>query len=280
MHLEDFSPGQVFTSEPRTITVEDVECFTRLTGDDHPIHQPTTGDRAGSASSDGERAIVHGTLGVALFTGFFRSMGLSEQAQALLDVDWSFVAPMRIGDAITCCLTITRVRRSSGGDRGIVHRAVELRNQDDEILQRGTSHLVVAARCEHPLSPHFDFLSKSSVEQLGEALDEDPAFQEIVAAYDGTIGLSVGGQEAHLRIYRGRIIEASRRSLLGADFVVSISDRDWTRLMTSPENDFMKMAITGCFRTSGSGAEYLRMTRPLITIVDHARTLFQKDLSR
>lgn len=301
MHLEDFSPGQEHLSGPRAITLQDLEAFIRLTGDDHPIHRPTAADRDGTAASapgagepgdggsadapsaddDGpERAVVHGTLGVALFSGFYRRMGISDESLAMLDTHWSYLAPLHVGDCLSCRVTITRVRRTSAGDRGVVSRHIELRNQDDVVVQEGTSSLMVGARGQDPLPVQWDFLGRQDLEQLGQALDQDPGFRELTAAYDGTIGLAVGGSEAHLRIYRGRVIEASRRSLLGADFVVRITERDWTRLMTAPTNEFMQMAMTGRFSSSGSGAEYLRMTRALISVIDTARTLFPKDLSR
>lgn len=288
MHLEDFSPGQEHLSAPRAITLQDLEVFIRLSGDDHPIHRPTPADRgeADSASSsdgdgqDGERAIVHGALGVALFSGFYRQMGIADESLALLDTQWSYLAPLHVGDCLSCRVTITRVRRSSAGDKGVVSRRIELRNQDGVLVQEGTSSVLVAARTRDPLPASWDFLGPQDLEQLGRALDEDTNFRETTAAYDGTIGLTVGGSEAHLRIYRGRVIEASRRSLLGADFVVRISEQDWTRLMTAPTNEFMQMAMTGHFSSSGSGAEYLRMTRALIAVVDTARTLFPKDLNR
>lgn len=301
MHLEDFAPGQVHLSGPRAITLQDLEAFIRLTGDDHPIHRPTAADRGASGISDSgaaaagdapapdaaaadgegpERAIVHGTLGVALFSGFYRRMGIADESLAMLDTHWSYLAPLHVGDCLSCRVTITRVRRASAGDRGVVSRHIELRNQDDVVVQEGTSSLMVAARGRDPLPAPWDFLSRQDLEQLGRALDQDPGFQELTAAYDGTIGLAVGGSEAHLRIYRGRVIEASRRSLLGADFVVRIPEQDWTRLMTAPTNEFMQMAMTGRFGSSGSGAEYLRMTRALIAVIDTARTLFPKDLSR
>lgn len=285
MHLEDFSPGQRCTSAARSITLEDLEAFIRLSGDDHPIHRPTVADRAAAqtgtdSGGEGEgqrRAIVHGALGPALFTGFVQQMGLSEQALAMLDLHWSFLAPMHVGDRVTCELTVTRIRRSSSGGRGVVHRSIELRNQDGTVLQTGTSSLLVSARTDDSLPEQWDFLSKAAVDAIGAALDQDPGFREMTEAYDGTIGVTVGEAQMHLRVYRGRVIEASRRSLLGADFVVHISELDWTRLMTAPDNQFMQMSMTGRFRSRGSGAEYLRMTRALIAVVDTARALFAAD---
>lgn len=285
MHLEDFSPGLQYTSAARSITLEDLEAFIRLSGDDHPVHRPTAADREAAqpeagADDDGveqPRAIVHGALGPALFTGFVQRMGLSEQALAMLDLHWSFLTPMRVGDRVTCELTVTRIRRSSSGDKGVVHRSIELRNQDGALLQTGTSSLLVSASTDEALPTQWDFLSKGAIDAIGAALDEDSDFRAMTDAYDGTIGIAVGDAQMHLRVYRGRVVEVSRRSLLGADFVVHISELDWTRLMTAADNQFMQMSMTGRFRSSGSGAEYLRMTRALIAVVDIARALFTAD---
>lgn len=278
MQLQDFRLGETYISEPRDITAEDLELFTRLSGDDHPIRRA---QEPGPDTEDNpfRGPVLHGTFGLALFTGFFRRLDLAEGALALLDTQWEYDRPMYVGDAITCEITVTHTRAASKPGRGVVHRYVELKNQDGEVVQHGTSALLVKSRSEEPIRAELDFGTVVWGQAVAQELESNEEFCAAVSAYDGTIGLTIGRHEVHFRIYRGRIIETSRRSLLGADFVVKVSEKDWCELMFSDTNDFMKKAMLGQFSTSGNGAEYLRMTRVLMQLVDAARTLTRKDTS-
>ena len=61
---------------------------------------------------------------------------------------------------------------------------------------------------------------------------------------------------------------------LGADELV------WTNLITGPRNDFMQRAMRGQFQVSGSGYEYLRLTKPLHALIDNARELAAEGVGR
>lgn len=276
MQLQDFRLGETYISEPRDITAEDLELFTRLSGDDHPVHRAQELG-AGTGDNPFRGPVLHGTFGLALFTGFFRRLDLADGALALLDTQWEYDRPVYVGDAITCEITVTRARASSTPGRGVLQRYVELKNQDGEVVQHGTSALLVEARPGEPCRAELDFGTVAWARAVAQELERNEEFCAAVSAYDGTIGLAIGREEVHFRIYRGRIIETSRRSLLGADFVVRVSEKDWCDLMFSDTNDFMKKAMLGRFSTSGSGAAYLRMTRVLMQLVDAARALTRKD---
>jgi acyl dehydratase/putative sterol carrier protein len=274
-HWEDFELGRTWTSAPRRITQEDLEAFTRLSGDDHPIHV----SRQAVDPSIGlfDRPVLQGTFGVALFTGFVRRMGLDNPALALLDTKWRYLNPIYVGDDISCEVTITRKRLSSTQGRGLVHRHVLLRNQAGEVVQEGTSALLAASRGDTDVPAALQFGSPVWGQALVPFLEADAGFIAAVSSYDGTIGLRVGQEEVHFRIYRGSVIEAARRSLLGADFVLGAEEHIWTELILGDANDFMKRAMLGQFTAKGNGAEYLRMTKALVHIVDAARAAAQKE---
>lgn len=274
MYLDEFHPGAAYTSDPRVVTEEDLELFTRLSGDDNPIHRSSepVGD-----DSPFDAPVLQGTFGLALLTGFIQRMELADQTLALLDTQWHYDKPMYVGDTIHCRIVITRVRTSSTPGRGVIDRYVELINQDGAIVQHGTSAALVRSRSEDSPPVESAFGTVAWGQAVAEMLMVDPEFTQSVAAYDGTIGLAIGGDEIHLRIYRGAVIEVSRRSLRGADFVANISGQVWCELMFSDTNDFMKKAMMGKVKSTGNGAEYLRMTRVLIQLVDAARALLGKD---
>jgi len=143
-YLEDLHSGDTFTSAARTITESDVTAFAGLSGDFNPIH---TDVEFAKDTPYGQR-VVYGLLGLAMLTGLLDRTGLfSGSAIAMLGIrDWTFTAPMFIGDTIRFRLTITDVRRTSSGDRGVVKRHFELLNQRDEVVQQGHIDLLVRAR--------------------------------------------------------------------------------------------------------------------------------------
>ena len=109
--------------------------------------------------------------------------------------------------------------------------------------------------------------------ELRDRLRDDSEFSTLIEAYDGTIGLAIGGRPVHIRCYRGHVLEVVSRSILGADFVLSIPGDVFIDLMTAARNRFMETAMSGEMRSTGSGYEYLRMTSALMRIIDHARAM-------
>ena len=283
MYFEDFELGRTYVSGPRQVTPEDLELFTRLSGDDNPIHTGSP-DPAGASGAREEslfeRPVLQGAFGVAIFTGFVRQLGLDGAALALLDTNWKYVAPIYVHDTITCEITVTRKRLSGTAGRGVVHRHVVLRNQDNDVLQQGTSAFLIRTRGTVDVPACLQFGTADWGQSLIPHLEDNRDFSAAVASYDGTIGLAVGNEEVHFRIYRGRIIEAARRSLLGADFTLTADEYTWTQLILGSTNDFMKRAMLGQFSVRGSGAEYLRMTKVLVQLVDAARAAAREENAR
>ncbi|WP_291791983.1 hypothetical protein [Brevibacterium sp.] len=108
---------------------------------------------------------------------------------------------------------------------------------------------------------------------LQARLDGDPRTAELLASYDGTMGIRIGGRELHIRCYRGQVLEIVPRSLLGADFIVDIPGDEFIALMTHDRYSFMESAMRRRLGSSGSGYEYLRMTSALVHIIELARTM-------
>lgn len=147
LFFEDLAVGDQFTTPARTITEADVVAFAGLSGDFNSIH--TDAVLAGETAY-GQR-VAHGLLGLSILTGLLDRLRLFDgTAIAMLGLhEWRFVNPVFIHDTVHGRLTITGMRRTSRGDRGILQRRLELWNSRGELCQEGRIDLMI--RCREPV---------------------------------------------------------------------------------------------------------------------------------
>jgi acyl dehydratase len=255
--FEDFTVGERFTSAPRPVTPADLAAFTALSGDDHPLH----------AGPDG---ILQGPFGIAVAMGLMQSLGLHGDAvRGLLDTHWSYRRPIRVGDTLTLELTIIRCRRTRSGTRGVVTRHMRLLDGEGRTVQEGATAALVDAREAGPDPVGRAFGTVPWAEALVHAVA--PEFAEVLATWDGTIGLRAGADEVHLRIYRGKVLEIATRAVHGATFVVEADELTWLELAEGA--DLTRYAMSGRLAMRGDGYEYLRLTKALHLLVEAARRI-------
>lgn len=141
MFYDDFEPGQIFTSQGRTITETDLTMFSMLTGDWNPIHN----DAEYAATSKFGQRLMHGTFGIGLGLGLMHTLGIFEEsAVALLDVrDWQFKEPVFIGDTLHLKLTIIDKSLGKSGNTGRIGRTFELVNQHGRAAHHGRADVLV-----------------------------------------------------------------------------------------------------------------------------------------
>lgn len=270
MYFEDFAVGQRFDSAERKVTEDDLRAFAAVSGDTRTLR---TDPHSASTTRDG-RPVLPGPFGLAAFSGLCHELGLADESSvALLDTHWCYLAPVHVGDTLRFEMTITRCRRSHTGGQGTVNRHVVLLNQHGEHLQQGTTAVLVRARASgtDPVGRAFGTVPWG--EALAQRLAADTRFTGATASWDGTLGLRCGDDEVHLRIYKGRVLDATPRAPHGATFTVEADELTWTELLTGPRNDFTRRAMAGQFAARGSGYEYLRLTKALTVLVDLARDL-------
>lgn len=254
--FEDFAVGQRWTSPPRPVTADDLADFTRISGDDHPLHA-------------GPDAVLQGPFGVAVAMGLLQRLGIHGDAVlGLLDTHWAYRRPVRVGDVLTLEVTIVRCRRTSSGDRGVVTRHMRLLDEG-ETVQEGTTTALLRARGAGPDPVVRAFGTVPWAEALAARAD----LAEDLASWDGTVGLRCEDDEVHLRVYRGRVIEVTRRAPRGATFTLGADAATWLEIVEAPGNPFMRLAMAGRFTVTGDGYEYLRLTAALHRLVDAAREI-------
>lgn len=132
-YFDDFSAGQVFRTQGRTITEADLMAFAGWSWDTNPVHT----DTQHSASGRFGRPIAHGLLTLSVAMGLASRLGVFERCSiALLHVDgWTFKHPVFVGDTIACTIRIRGVRATSNGGAGVLEREFLVTNQDGVVVQ-------------------------------------------------------------------------------------------------------------------------------------------------
>jgi acyl dehydratase len=147
LYFDDFHVGQKFISKARTLTEADIVNFAGLSWDHNQLHT----DAGYAARTQYGKRIAHGLLGVVAHAGLTYQL-TEDSLLALLELNWKFHRPIYIGDTIHVEQMVKKLRESSSGKRGILTLEKEVKNQKQEVVQTGTTTILVAKR-ERNLKP-------------------------------------------------------------------------------------------------------------------------------
>jgi acyl dehydratase len=144
LYFEEFSVGQKVVTAGRTISEDAIFSFAGLTGDYNQIHT----DAAFASKTQFGQRIAHGLLGMSIAVGLIMQTGLLEgTVLAFREInDWKFVKPFFIGDTVHAVLSISETKALPRIGGGSLIASVEVRNQQDEVCQRGTLNLLMLSR--------------------------------------------------------------------------------------------------------------------------------------
>jgi acyl dehydratase len=144
LYFEEFSVGQTVKTISRTVSEDAIFSFAGLTGDYNQIH---TDAEFAKTTPFGQR-VAHGLLGLSIATGLIMRTGLLEGTViAFREIqEWKFVKPIYIGDTIHAVLTVNETKALPRIGGGALIAGVEVRNQKDETLQKGTLNLLVMSK--------------------------------------------------------------------------------------------------------------------------------------
>jgi acyl dehydratase len=139
--FETLKPGQTFTSNARTLTETDLVMFCMMFGDWHAIHA----DEVYAKDTRVGRRMFHGTFGISLAIAQSADLlPLTNRIVAALGFkEWSFKAPLFIGDTVHTDIVIAGTRLASDGRRGVISRTIRLVKHDETVAQEGMSDLLV-----------------------------------------------------------------------------------------------------------------------------------------
>lgn len=143
LYYEDLHPDLYFETIRRTITKEDLETFTKLSGDYNPLHT----DENFAASTPFGELIVQGALVLSIGTGLANSLGyLTGTVDAFVALDWKYRVPVKVGDTIWATLKFHSKREMPGYNGGLVTLYVTIFNQNNKAVQKGTWTLLVRSK--------------------------------------------------------------------------------------------------------------------------------------
>jgi acyl dehydratase len=142
-YFEEFAVGDKVTSQGRTITESDIVAFAGLSGDYNPVH---TDAEFCKGSQFGER-IAHGLLVLSVASGLAWQLGfMAGTADAFLTLECKFTGPTKIGDTLRVSAEVAQKREMPGSTGGMVMFNVEVKNQRDEVVQRGKWNVLVRSQ--------------------------------------------------------------------------------------------------------------------------------------
>ena len=114
----------------KTIREDELDAFTRLTGDAAPVH--TDAQHAASLGFDGR--IAHGLLIASMYSGLL-GQHLPGPNTVIMKFACDMLRPVMVGDSLEYNVAVSGVSEATGA----VTMAVSATNQRGEIVNRGTA---------------------------------------------------------------------------------------------------------------------------------------------
>jgi acyl dehydratase len=144
-YLDDFVPGEIFKSPPRTLSQKHFAAFAEMTGDAHPLHY----DPDYARGMGWDAPLAHGLLllGLCALGAAPVSDELTDSMVAMLGNEVRYKRPAFIGDTVTPQFTVVAIEPKDA-HRGILRLAIALYNQRNEIVLEGGHVLMLKRHAE------------------------------------------------------------------------------------------------------------------------------------
>ncbi|MBI3913950.1 MAG: MaoC family dehydratase N-terminal domain-containing protein [Chloroflexi bacterium] len=132
--FDQFSVGDLFVCQARTVTEADTVSFAGISGDFNPLH---TDEEFGKTTPFGSR-IAHGMLVAAIATGQANQLGVFEGTTiALMQQTLKYTGAVKFGDTVHLELKVAEKKESSKPDRGVVTFDATVLNQQGKAVIEG-----------------------------------------------------------------------------------------------------------------------------------------------
>jgi len=140
--LNDLEIGDHFVTSGMTLTEAHIVNYAGVSGDMYDIHL----DDVAAQQAGFSGRIAHGLLGLALTDGLKTRSPVRMSALATLGWNWSFRAPLHIGDRIQVEIEVVGKRVTKRIDRGIATLKLCVLNQLGNVVQDGETLLLMRNR--------------------------------------------------------------------------------------------------------------------------------------
>ncbi|MDR6951536.1 acyl dehydratase [Ancylobacter sp. 3268] len=137
---DELKEDDFFLTPGVTVTEAHVVGYAGISGDLFDVHMDDEFARAQGFPA----RIAHGLLGLALTDGLKTRSPVRLLGIATLSWDWSFKAPIFIGDRIAARFRVHARRTTRREDRGIVTFEVKVINQHGSVVQDGQTMLMMS----------------------------------------------------------------------------------------------------------------------------------------
>ncbi|AMN42215.1 MaoC/PaaZ C-terminal domain-containing protein [Rhodoplanes sp. Z2-YC6860] len=141
MFFHQLEIGSEFVGSGRTLTEADLSIACMVSGDWHPIHSDES-----YAKSRGLRGrLFHGSFGIFIATGMATTLPkFSDEVVGATGIrEWTYRAPLFVGDTVHVKSTILNKRVTSDGRRAVIERTLALINQSAAVVQEGIAGSMV-----------------------------------------------------------------------------------------------------------------------------------------
>ena len=137
LSFDQLKIGDRFVSHRRTLTEADHTMFMMLVGDWSPVHA----DAEFAAGTPLGQRLIHGGFGIALALGMqTTALEFADPFISALGVaEWSYKAPLFIGDTVHVDVEIAGKRITSNKERYVVERRLRLFKQGGALAQEGVA---------------------------------------------------------------------------------------------------------------------------------------------
>ncbi|MEI5999620.1 acyl dehydratase [Paraburkholderia bengalensis] len=137
--LNDIEAGDYYLTAGVTVTETHVVNFAGVSGDHYDIHV----DDVAAQEAGFPGRIAHGLLGLSLADGLKTRCPVLLKGLATLGWNWSFRAPLMIGDRIHVDIEVIGKRLTKRPDRGIATLRLKVLNQRGEVVQEGETLMMM-----------------------------------------------------------------------------------------------------------------------------------------
>jgi acyl dehydratase len=139
LYFDSINVGDERVTPRVTVTEGHILAYAGVAGDFSPVHF----DEIYAKTTVFGQRIAHGLMGLSLTDGLKVQSGFFRDGVAL-GWTWDFKRPIQIGDTLQVRFRIASMRvPKSRNDMGILHIAIQLMNQRDEVVQEGEHRLMI-----------------------------------------------------------------------------------------------------------------------------------------